>query len=77
MHRESIHSNWSLCFLMSILFFLSLFLPDSSTAYAQEAKYIILLIADGLGRWLIEATNAYAGTLTGYESDPVGISTFL
>jgi alkaline phosphatase len=60
---------------------LLLLIPVSSEVYGAHAKYIILMIADGLGQKHIEATNSYS-TANGeplplYQTDPAWTKYFI
>ena len=68
--KKKMHINRSLCFLMGMFCCLIVLFEGRSPAYAQDAKHIILLIADGLEAQQIQATNTYTGTTPPYQSDP-------
>ncbi|MDQ7788260.1 MAG: alkaline phosphatase, partial [Thermodesulfovibrionales bacterium] len=72
-NRKGILSSRGLYCLVSILCFMTLLLTGSSIVYAQDAKHIILLIADGLEAQHIEATNAYTGATPTYQTDPAWV----
>jgi alkaline phosphatase len=55
-------------FLFRLLLVSLLLTAGAGAAYGQEAKYIVLLIADGWGPKHIEATNSYTGVVPVYES---------
>ena len=66
---------------ITIPLFLSLsvfpFVMGIGTAYGQEAKNIILMIADGWGEKKIEAANRYTATTPLYQTDPLWVSYYM
>ena len=59
---------WIVYILLIILCGSFLIISGTNAAYGQEAKYIILMVADGQGPNHIEATNAYTGITPTYQS---------
>ena len=65
-NKKRVHRFFYL--MLNYLILLFILIAATNTAYGQEAKYIILMIADGQGPNHIEATNAYTGTTPDYQS---------
>ena len=66
--RKTKQAHRILYCIVNVLLFLFLLISGTNAAYGQEAKYIILMIADGQGPNHIEATNAYTGIIPTYQS---------
>ena len=69
------HRGFRLIVASSTLLFLALFPTTTGTVYSQvgpDAKYIILMIADGWGEKHREATNKYTGTTPSYQQTGTG-----
>jgi len=73
-NKKKMHISRGLYCLMGILCCLILLMGGRSSAYAQDAKHIILLIADGWGPQHIEATKTYTGDTPIYQSDPAWVN---
>ena len=68
MYRKQPCMNWR--FILGLILVACVFLSTANLAFGQQAKQIILMIADGRGPQHDAATNAYTGTIPSYQSDP-------
>jgi len=70
MNRKIIKNlfTFSASLFVAILFLL--LIPGKSNVYGGDAKYIILLIADGLGKNQLLATNSYCSNELTCDSTP-------
>jgi alkaline phosphatase len=62
--------SWACVILSRLLFVFALLAVSAGAAQGQEAKYIVVMIADGWGPKHIEATKSYTGETPVYKSHP-------
>jgi len=67
-NRKQTCQGWNRA--LSFLLVLSILFLSAHTVYGQEAKHIILMVADGRGPLHNAAKNDYTGTIPSYQSDP-------
>ena len=67
-NRKQTCQGWNR--VLSFFLVFSILFLSAHAVYGQDAKHIILMIADGRGPQHNAAKNAYTGTIPTYQSDP-------